>query len=121
MLRRLMTGLFRFGKHKSLDKHEELLHEILERLDGSEDQVEEQPLTRSVALGAAATSLAEAMQLASEQERPDVLDKIANSWLSLSEALEDNIQRTKFGFQVEGEGNGASKDNVEVRDEPGEL
>lgn len=118
-----MTGLFRFGKHKSSDKHEELLYAILDRLDQDGDgQSEEQPLTRSVALGAAATSLAEAMQLASEQERPDVLDKIANSWLLLSESLDDGVEKTKFGFQlVEGERNESSKNNPEVRDEPGEL
>lgn len=111
MLKRLMTGLFQFGKHKNSDVPVE--EEVLELLEKEESILEEHELTVEVALGAAATTLAEAMAIASEQQKPEVLDKIAHSWILLSQALEKDPEKTqhRFGF-VAGDDNDSSQDNA---------
>jgi hypothetical protein len=114
MLKRLMTSLFQFGKPKNSDEFlEEFQKVLLDELQ-SDDSSEEQDLTVEVALGAAATTLAEAMILATQQEKPEVLNKIAHSWIVLSQALEPELQekdKQAFGFKLLGDENDPSKSN----------
>lgn len=102
-----MTSLFQFGKHKNYDALEEFHEELIEELLNDDDELlEDHELTVEVALGAAATTLAEAMVLATKQQKPEVLDKIAHSWILLSQALDGDVEeknKYKFGFNIPGD------------------
>lgn len=92
--------MFQFGKrmNSKIEKLEKMLKEIIDKIDNenTDDKKEEESLTTTIALSAAATAFSEAMVIAIQQGKADTLDKIGNSWMLMTQVLED-IESEKLG------------------------